>query len=220
MNKNEIHEVITDYQIFSQGYILRDGYEFKPCTRPANIYDAIVIKSPPNATCLCPRIVNTGHSLSEQIDLVNRLKLEKAIIVADDISFITQCPTLRYLQIIPADSAGHNFDFSPLYEMPEIKKLHCTTEYGHREEFISQVDYSQIKGIESLGISGKGHINYQQIETLKTLGISGYNGEDLTNLSCSKVLDTLSMIQCKMKSLEGIQQSDRMQCLYLDYNRS
>ena len=142
-----IHEVITDVQIFAQNYILREGYEFKPLTYPANIYDAIIIKNPPNASCFSPRIVRTGQSLSEQIEFVNRHKLEKAIIVANDISFITQCPTLRYLRIIPADNSGDNFDFSPLYDMPEIKCLVCRTQYGNREEFSSQVDYSKIKGL-------------------------------------------------------------------------
>lgn len=215
-----INEEITDSRVFSQCYILRDGYEFKPLTLPANIYDALVIKSPPEAICEYPQIVNTGHSLYEQIDIVNRYKLEKAIVVADNISFITKCPTLKHINIIPSNGIGNDFDFSPLYEMPEIKTLCCRTEYGVREEFSSRVDYFHIKGIESLSISGKGHINYSQIETLKTFGVSGYSGVDLTNLFCSKVLDTLLMIQCKTKALDGIQQSNRMQCLYLYSNRS
>lgn len=215
-----INEVITDNRVFAQYYILRDGYEFKPLTHPANIYDAIVIKNPPNASCFSPKIVVTGHSLSEQMELVNRLKLEKAIIVADDISFIVQCSTLRHLKIIPADSVGENFDFSPLYDMPEIRSLHCRTQYGVREEFISSIDYSKISGLVDLSVSGKGHLNYHQVNSLRSLRISNYQQDDLTKMFSSKILDSLLIIQCKIKSLEGIQQSDRMQCLYLDYNRS
>lgn len=214
-----INEVITDSRIFAQSYILRDGYEFKPLTSPANIYDAIVIRKPGNTQCNY-RVPKTKHSLPEHIELINKLELEKAIVIADDISFITKCPTLKYISIIPADEAGDNFDFSPLYDMPEIKSLECKTQYGSRDEFTSSVDYKNISGLVDLSISGKGHLNYHQVNSLRSLRISNYQQDDLTKMFSSKILDFLLIIQCKIKSLEGIQQSDRMQCLYLDYNRS
>ena len=37
---------------------------------------------------------------------------------------------------------------------------------------------------------------------------------------CSKELDTLHMMQCGIYSLNGIETSHKMQCLYLHYNRS
>lgn len=218
--KMNINEVITDEQVLAQHYLLRDGYEFKPLTYPANVYDAIVIKKPYNAICEYPKTILVGHPLSEQIEFINRFKLEKAIIIADDISFMNQCAGLKHLQIIPANGAGNGFDFSPLYELPEIKTLICRTEYGEKEQYRSQIDYSRISGIESLSISGKGHKNYNQIENLRTLGISGYSGKDLTDLFSSKALDTLYMIRCTNQTLEGIQISEKMQCLYLEYNRS
>jgi len=215
-----INEIITDNSILSQYYVLRNGYEFKPLTHPANIYDALVIKTPSDATCVYPRIVMTGQTLSEQIDFVNNNKIEKAIIVAHNISFLSNCPTLKHLAIIPGNGAEDNFDFSPLYEMSEVKTLDCRTVYGVCEELSGKVDYSKVKGIERLGISGKGHINVNKIETLKTLGVAKYSGANLTNLFSSKILDTLRLVQCRTKSLDGIQQSDKMQCLYLHYNRS
>lgn len=216
----EINEIIDDINIFRQFYILREGYEFKPLTFPANIYDAIVIKNPPDIVCVCPKIVRSEHTLAEQIDFVNKYKLEKAYIVADDISFVTQCLSLKHLTVIPSGYEKDNFDFSPLYNMPQIKSLNCITEYGERNQFTSQIDYSRIKGLESLGISGKGHLNYLGVQTLKSLAISGYSYENLYQLFSSKVLDSLSMLCCKMKSLDGIENAPKMQCLYLDYNRS
>lgn len=218
-----IHEVITDTRIFSQYYILRDGYEFKPLTHPANIYDALVMKNPPDASCFTPRLAKTKTLLSDQIGLVNRLKLEKAILVADEISFVVQCPTLRHISVIPSVTAGPNFDFSPLYEMPEVKSLSCSNQYGNREQYVSEIDYSRIHGLVKLGVSvNKGTLNFNKVETLKTLAVSSFKGKhhDLTDLFCSKELDTLSMIQCGMHSLNGIETSERMQCLYLHYNRS
>lgn len=212
-----LKEVITDSQIFEQFYILRDGYEFKPLTYPLDVYDAIVIRSPINIQCNY-RIPKIEHSLSEHIELINQMKIEKTIIFNEDISFITQCPTLQYLEVIPSDSAGNNFDFSPLYEMPQIKSLVCMTEL--LEKFSGTIDYNKIKGLEKIRISGEGHLNYNCIDTLKTLRISDYKYDDLTKMFCSTVLDTLSIIQCKIKSLDGIEMSSKMQCLYLDYNRS
>jgi len=207
-----IHEVITDDRVFAQFYILRDGYEFKPLTHPANIYDAIVIKNPLNPSCGFFKSVTMKHSLSEQIDLVNRLKLEKAIVIAEDISFITQCPTLRHLKIIPADSVGDDFDFSPLYEMSNVKSLSCTNQHGYREQYLSKIDYSRIHGLVNLGVSvNKGTLNFNKVETLKTFAVSAFKGSnhDLTDLYCSKELDTLRMIQCGIYSLNGIEISKK-----------
>jgi hypothetical protein len=216
-----INEEITDNRVFAQYYILRDGYEFKPLTHPANIYDAIVIKNPPDAFCVSFKSLMTGHSLSEQIELVNQLKIEKAIIVAVDISFITQCSSLRHLKIIPEDCAGDNFDFSPLYKMSEVKSLSCRNQYGNREQFLSEIDYSRIHGLVNLGVSvNKGTLNFNKVETLKSLAVSAFKGKkhDLTDLFCSKELDTLRMVQCGIHSINGIETSKKMQCLYLHYN--
>ena len=69
-------------------------------------------------------------------------------------------------------------------------------------------------------MSDFGKKNYNNIKTVKSLGVSNYKEADLTNLFSSSILDTLIVIQCKIKSLEGLQKSEKMQCLYLYYNRS
>ena len=65
-------------------------------------------------------------------------------------------------------------------------------------------------------------MNYNKIETLKSLDIVNFKGKnrDLMDLFCSKELDTLRLIQCGIHSLNGIETSRKMQCLYLHYNRS
>lgn len=213
-------ETITDYSIIAQRYILREGFVFTAVTFPGVVYDAIVIKYPRDVPCFSPRMAGSAHSLEEHIDFINKYKIEKALIIANRIDFITKCPTLKHIRIIPADSAGNEFDYSPLYEMPEIKSLHCSTVYGFKEEFSTSIDYSKVAGIEDFSVSGLGHKNYNIIKTLKSLGVSGYNKDDLTDMFSSSILDTLTLIQCKVKSLEGLQRSKKMQCLYLYYNRS
>ncbi len=201
-------------------YSIHDGFIFRALTEPATVYDAILIKNPEDAPCSCPVLPSSQRTLQEHIDLINKYHLEKAKIIAKDIEFITECPSLKYISITPSDDAGNNFDYSPLYRMPQIKSLFCATVYGKHFELTASVDYSKIKGLEDVSISGAGHKNYNTIESLKDLGISQYKDTDLAKMFCSSVLDSLMIIQCRIKTLNGIQKSKNMQCLSLYYNRS
>lgn len=216
---DRIHEIV-DYKALADHYIIRDGYVFLPMTYPHNVFDAILIRYPQNAFCFSPHFPYSTRNLDAHIALINELNIEKAVIIASNIDFIEACPSLRHLKVIPTDNAGNGFDYSPLYDMPEIKSLRCTTIYGRNEEFSTTIDYSQIKGIESFGVYNSGHLNYENIATARSLFLSYYPKYDLQNTFSSVELDTLSLIQCKVRSLEGIQKSQKMQCLYLYYNRS
>lgn len=210
----------ADGESLMRHYSVHDGFIFTEVTEPANVYDAILIKNPEDAPCSCPKLPNSQRTLQEHIELINKYHLEKAKIIAKNIDFITECPSLKYISITPSDDAGNNFDYSPLYRMPQIKDLYCATVYGNRFELTTSVDYSKIKGLEMISVSGGGHNNYNTIEGLKTLGISQYKEPDLTNMFCSSVLDSLMIITSKIKTLNGIQKSQNMQCLSLYYNRA
>ena len=216
----DIQEVITDSRILMNRYILRNGFAFTAITHPGNVYDAIVVKYPQDVQCFSPRINGSLLSLKEQVEFINRYRIEKALIIAENIDFITMCPTLKYLRIIPADSAGDEFDYSPLYKMSQIKSLQCSTVYGFREEFSTCIDCSKINGLEDIHIANMGYKNYNIVQTLKGLGLSNYKKEDISEAFSSSILDTLSIFQSKIKTLEGIQKSQKKQCLDLYYNRS
>lgn len=222
INMMKIDEVIRDISVLEKAYINRDGFIFSAITEPANIYDAIVIRAPENADIVAPKRGFSNHSLEEHIKLINEYKLEKAIIIAEDIHFVLQCPTLKYLNIFPANTAADDFDFSPLYEMPEIRDLSCQTVYGDKEQYSGCIDYSRIKGLLTLGVYGQGHLNYNQVFTLKDLHISNYTGKrkDLTNLFTSSQLENLTLIQCGIQSLNGIEYSEKISRVSLAYNRS
>ena len=106
----DFNEVITDYNVLANRYIRRDGFVFTAINHPGNVYDAIVIKNPSTAYCFSPRVIGSTRSLQEQIDLINKYKIEKALIVADDIYFILQCPSLKHFRIIPSDNFADGFD--------------------------------------------------------------------------------------------------------------
>ena len=200
--------------------ILRKGFVFTSITYPVNVYDAIVIKYPQDVPCSFSRINGSSYSLKDQIEFINNYKIEKALIIAESIDFITMCPTLKHLRIIPADTARDQFDYTPLYKMPRLKSLQCSTVYGSREKLSTYIDCEKINGLEDIHIENFRYKNYNRLKTLKGLGLSKYERKDLFEAFSSPILDTLSVFESKIETLEGIQKSQKMQCLYLYNNRN
>ena len=218
MVKN-IYEPITDIAVLSSRVLEREGFPFSSLTNPANVYDAIVIKIPPNAQSYSPVFPLFHRSLHEYVSFINEHQIEKAIIIAENIEFVKRCPSLSHLQIIPANSVGNGFDFSPLYDLPNLKSLTCNTSYGEQFKYSSAVDYERIKGVQSLHIAGRGHLNFNKISTLKSLSVFENKFSDLSEIFTAKSLDSLKIVQCSVKNLNGIEQSSKMQCLYLWNNK-
>lgn len=210
----------VDYKALSERYIVRDGFVFWSITYPHNVFDAIIIRNPQKTICFSPLLPYSERTVEEHISLINEMKLEKAIIVAENIDFIVECPSLKYIKIIPVDSVGDGFDYAPLYKMPQIKGLQCSTEYGFYEQFSTTLDCLRINGLEDIHITNMKYQSFDKIDTLKSLGLSNYKKYDLSEAFNSVMLDTLSIFQSKIVSLDGIQKSQKMQCLYLYYNRS
>lgn len=218
-DKMNLEEIITSAKALRDGFVQWDGFLFSALVFPANVYDAIVIHNPAQATSFTPRYPSSDRSLEEHIALINQMKLDKAIVIAENIDFLRQCPSLRHLSIIPADTAQDGFDFSPLYDLPCILSLHCSTEYGFMQKLRSTIDYSRVSGLIDLGVSGTGHFNFNHITTLKSLSVSQDSSPSLQQLFCGQDLDTLQLIQCRTQSLDGLERARKMQCLYLYSNR-
>lgn len=169
------------------------------------------------------RIVEGTHSLQQYQEYINKQSLDMAEIIMPNLEILNLCPTLKHLRIIPSCKANTDFDFDALYELNEVMALNCQNKYGSRGQYIGNVDYSRINGLVELSVGiNNGTLNYNKIETLKSLSANGFKGKkrDLTDLFCSRELDTLKLIGCGMRSLNGIENSHKMQCLYLHYNRS
>ena len=210
----DINEVITDNRTLATRCIVRDGFVFTSITYPANVYDAIVVKYPQDVQCTSPLIMGSFLDLNEQVEFINKHQIEKALIIAENIDFITACPTLKHLRIVPADGSVEDFDFSPLYKMPQIRSLQCSI-----DKFFASIDCAKISGLESIHITNSFFKNFNNIETLKSLGLTNYKGKDLAEAFSSIELDTLSVFQSKIKALDGIEKSQKLQCVYLYYNR-
>lgn len=189
---------------------IKDGFPFTSICYPFNKYDAI---------CVRPG----SRDLEDYIDYINRNNIERAYIIWNSLDFIVRCPSLKYLRILPSAAANDNFDFSPLYEMPEICSLNCVTTYGETGQYTGVIDYSQINGLRDLSLEfNRGALNVASITGLKSLSVGGFSSKtkDLNGLFCSKELDSLRLTQCRIHSLNGIEMSNNLQCLYLYDNRS
>lgn len=218
-----INEFVDDRNINIYTWcIYRDGFVFTAIDEPLHVLDAIVIRNPEGCDCWSPKKSISQHTLAEHIALINQYKLEKAVIIAENIDFIVQCPSLRALEIHPANTAPENFDYSPLYEMPELRYVSCYTMYGGIDEPNStSIDYRRINGLKEIALSGKGHMNYSKIETVEKLQINGDKSyRDLKGFSGCAELRDVEFFQCGLKTLDGISKLKKLQSVNLGYMRS
>lgn len=195
------------------GCIFRDGFVFSSISEPVNVLDAIVIRNPNNSTAWSPRFSFSEKSLEEHIAAINCYSLERAIIIGEDIGFISQCPTLKYLRIIPADTASADFDYSPLYTLPELRYLHCDTDYGGNSQHLhAEIDYKGFATLKHLQADGAGHKGYAELGELETLWINNdkkrLNLEDFTSDSS---LSKLWLMSCGLETLHGVESLKKLQ---------
>lgn len=164
--------------------------------------------------------VNDVKRIGGYINYINQYKLDQAVISLPSIDMIRSCPSLRFLRIHPPMDSPNNYDFTPLYDHDRITALSVVTRYGVNDKYLGDIDFSKIKGLESLSFGvTKRTVNYTDIPTLKSLLIGGYKACDINELFSSKILDTLELNSCSIESLDGIENSNKIQCVTIIYNR-
>ena len=214
-------EVITDTWALLMHYVVRDGFIFTSMTEPANVFDAIVIRHPSNCDCWTPKLGRSSRTLNEHIRFINDHHISKAVIIAESIEFISECPSVQSFQIIPADSAPVPFDYQPLYQSKCVY-LDCRTSYGgSKEPFHTEIDYAFFPQLEGLRISGSGHNHVEKLKNLETLWISNKPEiKSFPSLGCSETLKRISIILCGLRSLTGINDFSELRSIILRYDRS
>lgn len=218
--KLEIEKKITDLDALRRGYVIREGFVFAKTTH-APIFDSLVIRNPRDAVGSAIHAPTSQWSLEEHIQLIREHQLEKAVIICRDLSFIIQCPSLRNLAVYPDIDSKNDFDYSPLYQMPNIRELFCVTTYGYKDQFHSAVDYSKIPGLTGISAAGNGHFGYEKATQLESLWLSGSKRhDDFSNISCSAALKDVTMMQCGIKSLNGVEKYPQMEQMALYHCRS
>ena len=215
----KLNEPVTDIHVLSQGFILRDGFAFVLGDKPA-VYDTLLIRWPADAVGT-PKFAKSSRTLEEHIQLINQHKLETARIICRDLSFITQCPSLTKVSIHPDDMGFDDFDYSPLYTMPNLKSVCCITKYGIKEQYKTDIDYAKLRNLREVRIAGLGHKNYETLSLLESLWISNCKKHrDFKEISCSTQLKDVTLMQCALQSLDGIENHSNMRSVALWHNRS
>jgi len=197
-----------------------DDFSFVELTDPKT-KDALVICNPYDALGFAPAYLRSTRSLEEHINYVQKNNIKKAMVVAENISFLRQCPSLEYLYIIPAFTAKE-FDYSPLYDMPQIQWLQCDMLYGMDLEYCTHIDYSKIQGLESLFVCGsKGHENVKNVKGIKTLFLSEGQpaASNLEDAFEGSKLEKLSICQSPIRTLDGLEKAKKLRRLSLAHNR-
>ncbi len=182
--------------------------------------DQIVIIDPPDVIWESPVVPRSRKTLDEHIRYIRDNNIRKALVIAEDIAFLRQCPSLEEVRVIPPYSAA-TFDYSPLYDLPNLKVLNCQTIYGFRDKLLTQVDYSHFSRLESLYVCGKkGHLNLHTLKGLKELSFAQGqpSSKTLTDLDVSSLVD-LDLCQSPIQTLAGLENAKFLSKLVISYCR-
>lgn len=216
----ELKTPIYSGPVLRSGCVNRDGFIFYLGDIPS-VYDTLIVSNPIDAKLWSPQPDRSSRTLEEHINLINKYQLEKVFVICNDLSFILQCPSIKEIQVHPSDDAGENFDYSPLYQMPNLRKVSLTMSCGLHEDYWYSVDYSKIKGLIDIGAAGKGHINYEKVPTLEKLWLSSNKKHvNLDGISCSKVLKEITLMSCKVQTLDGVGTYPQFESMNLYHNRA
>lgn len=183
--------------------------------------DHLVVLSPFDVVWEGPVLARSRKTLDEHVQYIRENQLEKVFVVAEDISFLRRCPSITSAIIIPAYSAA-KFDYSPLYDMPNLKELICQTVYGYKEDLRADVDYSHFPSLQFVYASGaKGHRNLESVKGLRHLYLGQGQPASKTLIEFDfSTLTEFDLCQSPIRSLQGIEQAACLKKLSLSYCRS
>ena len=173
--------------------------------------DFLVILSPFDIIWEAPVFARSLKSLDDHIRHIQENQIEKAIVIAKDISFLRKCPSIKSLRVIVPYSAA-DFDYSVLYDLPALETLNCQTVYGVKKEYTAVIDYSRFSKLRDLSVNGaKGHKNIIAMKGLHRLylGQGQPESKSLADFDFSE-LEELMLCQSSVKSLAGIERAERL----------
>lgn len=207
--------------------------EFYGCSAPVNrggfkfrtghklyIYNDLIVFSPDTAQADGMYYGGPERTLEEHIALINTLKLDKATVIAEDLSFLPRCPSIKHLSIQHARGQTAELDFSPLYELPHLESLSIAApNMGLTKGPAIRIDFSRLPQLRHIGVCTNDKYNYSMAPMLESLWISSSKRHtDMNNLSCSPHLKRIDLLCCSMKSLDGIEKYP-LQVLNMSYLR-
>ena len=203
--RNQVSGMDTEEFYGCQSPVNRSGFKFVGGGK-LYIYDNLLVYSPDSARADVGYYGPPGRTLEEHIALINTMKLEKATIIADDLSFLPRCPSLKDIHIMHTKGIDHELDFSPLYELPQVESIDIAAPNREPSKGPAiHIDFTRLAGLRSVSVCTNDVYNYHLVPTLEKLWHSNdKRHRDLTDISCSPHLKLLDLLCCSTKSLEGI----------------
>lgn len=200
-----------------RGYINRDGFIFKALDHP-RVFDAIVIKSPSATACPLYYQIRPERSIDEHIEFINKYGVKKAVVLADDISFLANCNGIEAIELIAIGQKG--YDFSALYSMPKLRYLRFPIMPSDGIATKEKPDYAKLGALEELYVCdiAQGLTDAKSLCKLSVTNVKK-NCDNATALFSSEELVELSVMGCGIKNLSGIDQAKRLETLQLRNNK-
>ena len=216
-----IDSPVTDRFTLNQGYIYRNDFVFVRGSIDSTIFDRLVIRTPQRARSHDRQQGFSCRSLNDHIELVNKLHIRKVLIYCDDLSFLLQCSCVQDVIISPSYDANADFDYMPLYQMPDIHRVSCATIYGTCDQYKTTIDYSQMPHLEYIAMYGSGHTGYESLHFLREVWMSNVKQhKDFRSICCSKELRKATILQSGLHTLDGIEKYSHFSSLVLYNNYS
>lgn len=142
---------MEDYEFVS----IRDNFAFTSIHHPLTKNDAIIVQDQG-----CVRYQEykiPDHTEEEYVEYINRNRIESAKIEVSDLAFLRRCPSLKYLCISLRRDATEDFDYSPLYDLPEVRAVsyqNVADDFsGYPIDYpLVEIDYAKIHGLLDLSV--------------------------------------------------------------------
>lgn len=210
-NIQDVYKVINSPSLLNNKYVLRDGFAFTSL-KNHNIFDALIIRETLSASCVYEAYSVGSRTIDECIELINSYSLENVIIIANDLSVLKQCPSIKHF-VFYLNSKNH--------KMPKMSDLSLMP--GIRQFRVGGYD-----GVDELYTGGTSPFAFQKLKTLKRLNMQGTDEKSSDKQTSIKTIEDfdlpellkLDMVKCNIKSLSGIENCPKLQWLSLSNMRS
>ncbi len=180
----------------------------------------LIVKMKGRSTVESPQLFALEHSEEEYVSFIQSKQIKAATVILDDFSFLNRCPNIEMLSLYPSFQAPNHISFEPVYNLKELRMLEPKTVYGYDDRFWSEFNCEKLASASTLEWFGasckKGVKNISALTGLKSLLLSSYRATDLRDAVNSPVLDTLSLLYCGNRSLEGIEATKNLIALKVD----
>lgn len=195
-----------------------DGKFFVPVTFPHNRPDGILVEN---------------MHVKDTVDYINAKNITKVFVQhMYDFNFLRDCMNVEHLSIVlqlpfseyskcqrKGNSIIKEYDFDSLYSLKNLKSLSVGENEAPFVKTKVCIDLSRLPSIQYLACQYSYVTEICALNKLLVLRLNEYNKKDLFSVCSSKDIHTMDLNFSKIESLDGIEQFEKLQCLYLHYNR-